>query len=388
MFHRLLAVLLTLLVGQAAYAFETRAKAAWVLDVGTGVVLLSKNADEPLPPASMSKLMTLNMLFEALHDGRVQMDTTFSVSAKAHAITAEGGSTMFLTPQDNPTVEDLIQGIIVNSGNDAAIVVAEGLAGTEEAFAQKATARAQALGMTGTTIVNASGWPDPDHRMSAHDLGILTKRLIEDFPEYYHYFAQTEFNYKDRATDNRFNRNPLLKMNIGADGLKTGHTVEAGFGLVGSAVQGDRRIIFVITGLTSDIERAEEAERIANWAFRQFVMKTVAPKGTRIAEAEVWMGNAPTVGLMVAEDFRLLVPAEAMGEMPAQVVYTGPLAAGFEAGTPLAELVITLPEMGERRVPLVAESAVGKAGFVRRMMTAAGVLYQDVMGGAPVAAGS
>lgn len=388
MFHRLLAVLLTLLVGQAAYAFETRAKAAWVLDVGTGVVLLSKNADEPLPPASMSKLMTLNMLFEALHDGRVQMDTTFSVSAKAHAITAEGGSTMFLTPQDNPTVEDLIQGIIVNSGNDAAIVVAEGLAGTEEAFAQKATARAQALGMTGTTIVNASGWPDPDHRMSVHDLGILTKRLIEDFPEYYHYFAQTEFNYKDRAVDNRFNRNPLLKMNIGADGLKTGHTVEAGFGLVGSAVQGDRRIIFVITGLTSDIERAEEAERIANWAFRQFVMKTVAPKGTRIAEAEVWMGNAPTVGLMVAEDFRLLVPAEAMGQMPAQVVYTGPLAAGFEAGTPLAELVITLPEMGERRVPLVAESAVGKAGFVRRMMTAAGVLYQDVMGGAPVAAGS
>ena len=388
MFHRLLAVLLTLLVGQAAYAFETRAKAAWVLDVGTGVVLLSKNADEPLPPASMSKLMTLNMLFEALHDGRVQMDTTFSVSAKAHAITAEGGSTMFLTPQDNPTVEDLIQGIIVNSGNDAAIVVAEGLAGTEEAFAQKATARAQALGMTGTTIVNASGWPDPDHRMSVHDLGILTKRLIEDFPEYYHYFAQTEFNYKDRAVDNRFNRNPLLKMNIGADGLKTGHTVEAGFGLVGSAVQGDRRIIFVITGLTSDIERAEEAERIANWAFRQFVMKTVAPKGTRIAEAEVWMGNAPTVGLMVAEDFRLLVPAESMGQMPAQVVYTGPLAAGFEAGTPLAELVITLPEMGERRVPLVAESAVGKAGFVRRMMTAAGVLYQDVMGGAPVAAGS
>ena len=388
MFHRLLAVLLTLLVGQAAYSFETRAKAAWVLDVGTGVVLLSKNADEPLPPASMSKLMTLNMLFEALHDGRVQMDTTFSVSAKAHAITAEGGSTMFLTPQDNPTVEDLIQGIIVNSGNDAAIVVAEGLAGTEEAFAQKATARAQALGMTGTTIVNASGWPDPDHRMSVHDLGILTKRLIEDFPEYYHYFAQTEFNYKDRAIDNRFNRNPLLKMNIGADGLKTGHTVEAGFGLVGSAVQGDRRIIFVITGLTSDIERAEEAERIANWAFRQFVMKTVAPKGTRIAEAEVWMGNAPTVGLMVAEDFRLLVPAEAMGQMPAQVVYTGPLAAGFEAGTPLAELVITLPEMGERRVPLVAESAVGKAGFVRRMMTAAGVLYQDVMGGAPVAAGS
>ena len=383
MIFGLIAALAALVLPVAA--FETRAKAAYVVDLTTGTVLLAKNADEPLPPASMSKLMTLNMLFEALHDGRVQMDTTFSVSAKAKAITGEGGSTMFLNEQDHPTVEDLIQGIVVNSGNDAAIVVAEGLAGSEEAFAQKATDRARALGMTGTTLVNASGWPDPAQRMSVHDLAIVSQRMIEQFPEFYHYFAETEFNYKDRAADNRFNRNPLLKMTIGADGLKTGHTTEAGYGLVGSAVQGDRRIIFVLTGMESDTVRAEEAERIANWAFRQFVLRTVAPKGTRIAEAEVWMGNAATVGLVVAEDARMLLPAELSDEIPAEVVYSGPIQGGFEAGTPLAELVLRLPDMGERRIPLVAETAVGKAGIVTRLLTAAWVLYDDLIGPTPAA---
>ncbi len=380
MMNRLLALLVTLVLAAPASAFETRAKAAYVLDMTTGVVLLTKNADEPLPPASMSKLMTLNMLFEALHDGRVGLDTVFSVSSKARQITALGGSTMYLNEQDKPTVEDLIRGIVINSGNDASIVIAEGLAGTEEAFSAKATARAKALGMTATSLTNASGWPDPDHRMSAHDLAILTQRLIEEFPEFYPYFAETEFNYQDRAADNRFNRNPLLKMNIGADGLKTGHTKEAGYGIVGSARQGDRRIIFVLTGMASETERAEESERIANWAFRQFVMRTVAPKGTRIAEAEVWMGRAATVGLVVAEDALMLIPAEAGDQLQAQVVYTGPVVAPFEAGAPLAELVMSLPDMGERRIPLVAETAVGKGGFVTRLSTAAGVLYRDILG--------
>jgi len=369
-----------LVAAQPLAAFEPRAKAAYVVDLTTGTVLLARNADEPFPPASMSKLMTLNMLFEALHDGRVQMDTRFSVSAKAKAITGEGGSTMFLNEQDQPTVEELIQGIVVNSGNDAAIVVAEGLAGSEEAFSQKATDRARALGMAGTTLVNSSGWPDPAQRMSARDLAILAQRMIEEFPEFYHYFAETEYNYKDRAVDNRFNRNPLLKMTIGADGLKTGHTIEAGYGLVGSAKQGDRRIVFVLTGMDSDAIRAEDAERIANWAFRQFVLKTVAPKGTRIAEAEVWMGDAATVGLVVAEDARMLLPAELGDQVAAEVVYTGPVQGGFEAGTPLAELVLRLPDMGEMRIPLVAETAVGKAGIVTRLLTAAGVLYGDVIG--------
>lgn len=382
MAHRILLLLSLLLTLTAlpARAFETRATAAWVYDVTTGTELMTKNADTPLPPASMSKLMTINMLFEALRDGRVTMETTFSVSSKARAM---GGSTMFLNERDKPSVYDLIHGIIVLSGNDACVVVAEGLAGTEEAFAHQMTERARALGMEHSTFMNASGWPAPDHRMSMRDLGILAKHLIEDFPEYYPFFAETEFPYDNRAPDNRFNRNPLLKLSIGADGLKTGHTQEAGYGLTGSARQGDRRVIFVITGLASEKDRAEEAERIVNWAFRQFVQKTVVKSGQRVAEAPVWLGDAAQVGLVPAKDVSLLVPALVQGTVTAEVVYNGPVSAPITAGQPLGELVIHIPGMPDASVPLVAEAAVGKAGFVKRLTTAAGVLRHKFAGGAP-----
>ena len=257
MLRRLAFAALLSIAPTLAQAFDTMASGAWVYDLTTKTVLLDKNADQPLPPASMSKLMTLYMLFEALRDGRVTMETAFSVSARAKAM---GGSTMFLNTTDRPTVRELILGIIVNSGNDACVVVAEGLAGTEEAFARQATERARALGMSETTLANASGWPDPGHRMSMRDLGILAERLILDFPQHYPLFAETSFNYKDRAPANASNRNPLLRIAAAdwqADGLKTGHTSEAGYGLVGSAVMGDRRVIFVITGLDSDQARAE-----------------------------------------------------------------------------------------------------------------------------------
>ncbi|NCM98139.1 MAG: D-alanyl-D-alanine carboxypeptidase, partial [Rhodobacterales bacterium] len=299
-------LILALVIALPAQAFETRAAAAWVYDLTTGTVLLEKNADQPLPPASMSKLMTLNLLFEALRDGRVTLDTPFAVSARAKAMT---GSTMFLNEMDRPTVNDLIHGIIINSGNDATVVVAEGLAGSEDAFAAQMTARAKALGMANSTFANASGWPDPNQRMSMHDLGLLASRLITEFPEYYPIFALTENDYADRAPDNRFNRNPLLRLNIGADGLKTGHTEEAGYGLIGSAVQGERRVVIAITGLTSERERAEESERLITWAFRQFSLKTVVKAGARVAEAEVWIGDAATVGLVSAQDVRRLLPA-------------------------------------------------------------------------------
>jgi D-alanyl-D-alanine carboxypeptidase (penicillin-binding protein 5/6) len=354
-----------------AHAFETQATAAWVYDVTTGTVLMDKNADQPVPPASMSKLMTINMLFEALKDGRVTMDTTFGVSSKAKAM---GGSTMFLNEQDRPTVSDLIHGMIINSGNDACVVVAEGLAGTEEAFARQMTERAHALGMDQSNFANSSGWPDPAQRMSMRDLGIIALRLIEEFPEYYPIFAQTEFNYKDRAPDNRFNRNPLLKLGIGADGLKTGHTSEAGYGLVGSVKQGDRRIIFAMAGLPSETARAEEAERVANWAFRQFSLKTLAKADQQVAEAEVFMGDAATVGLVPAEDLVRLVPAAVQGQVTAEVVYQGPLAAPIAKGQPLAELVLHIPDLPDARVPLVAANDVGKGGFMTRLMTAAKVL--------------
>lgn len=384
--QRILGTLLVMILGLAALpaaAFETRATNAWVYDVTTHTVLMDKAGTVAVPPASMSKLMTINMLFEALRDGRVQMDTTFPVSARAVEMTKMGGSTMYLQQGDRPTVEELIHGMIINSGNDACVVVAEGLAGTEEAFAHQMTERARALGLTESAFANASGWPDPGQRMSMKDLGLLAARLVEEFPEYYPVFGMTEYNYKNRAPANANNRNPLLKLGIGADGLKTGHTSEAGYGLVGSVKQGERRIIFAITGMTSDKERAEESERIASWAFRQFALKTVAKAGSRLAEAQVFMGDAETVGLVPAGDVRILIPALAQDGIRAEVVYTGPIEAPVTKGARLAELVVTLPGLPETRVPLVAETDVAKGGFLTRLMTAAGHLRATYLGGSP-----
>jgi D-alanyl-D-alanine carboxypeptidase (penicillin-binding protein 5/6) len=373
----------TLLVALPGHAFETRANAAWVYDLTTHTVLLDKNGEVSLPPASMSKLMTINMLFEALKDGRVTLDTAFSVSENATAMTAQGGSTMYLQEGDRPTVDELIHGMIVNSGNDACVVVAEGLEGSEAEFAAKMTERAAALGLENSHFTNSSGWPDPGQRMSMKDLGLLSRRLIEEFPEYYPVFSETEFNYKDRAPANASNRNPLLKLGIGADGLKTGHTTEAGYGMVGSVKQGERRIIFAISGLASDKERAEEAERIATWAFRQFSLKTVAKAGVKVADAEVFMGEAETVGLVPAEDVRLLLPAMAQDGLSADVIYSGPLSAPITKGAVLAELVIRIPDLPEHRIPLVAEADVAKGGFMKRLTTAAQVLQSRYFGEAP-----
>ncbi len=363
----------------SAQGFETEAEAAYVIDHNTGQVLLTHNADLPLPPASMSKLMTLNMVFEALEDGRLSLETMLPVSAHAMSF---GGSTMFLTTQDRVSVEDLIRGIVVLSGNDASVVFAEALSpdGTEEGFAQMMTERARQLGMMNSTFRNSSGWPAPGHVMSMRDLGILAERIITVFPEYYTYFAETEFLFDGRAPDNRFNRNPILTMGIGADGLKTGHTQEAGYGLVGSAVQGDRRVTFVITGLQTPPERARESERILNWAFRQFAEREVVTAGTVVADAEVFMGASATVGLAPAEDVTMLIPAVQGDEIEAEVVYEGPIQAPIEAGTELAELVIRMEGFDERRIPLVAATTVERGGIGTRLTTAARLILRDVLG--------
>ena len=377
---RILGAALALLVALApARAFETEARAAYVADLTTDTVLMEKNADQPLPPASMSKLMTLYMLFEALDDGRVDLQTRFPVSPEAKAM---GGSTMFLNERDRPTVEELIRGIVVQSGNDATVVVAEGLAGTEQAFARLTNERAADLGMRESNFANASGWPHPDHRMSTRDLGILATRLIEDFPEYYPYFGEEEWDFDGRAPQNRFNRNPLLKLGIGADGLKTGHTEAAGYGLVGSAEQAGRRIVFVITRLPSQQARSQEAERVVAWAFRQFVERRIVAAGTRLAEAPVWMGAQGSVGLVAPEDVDLLLSATARDDTTAQVVYDGPLAAPIEEGQAIAHLVVERAELPPARIPLVAEHAVPRGGFVPRVTTAARVLFRDLAGDA------
>ncbi|RME15746.1 MAG: D-alanyl-D-alanine carboxypeptidase [Alphaproteobacteria bacterium] len=367
---------LTALAALPARAFETNARAAIVYDLTTNTILLEKNADQPLPPASMSKLMTVNMLFEALEDGRVSLDTRFRVSERAQAM---GGSTMFLNTTDRPTVEELIQGIIVNSGNDACVVVAEALGGTEEAFARMMTERAKALGMRNSTFVNASGWPDPGQRMSMRDLAILAVRLITKFPQYYHYFGQKEFPFDNRAPDNRFNRNPLLKLGIGADGLKTGHTQEAGYGLVGSAVQGGRRIVFVISGLESAAARAKEAEAIVNWAFRQFTVKTPLKAGQRVAEVPVFLGAPERVGLVPARDVSLLVPVIGGDQLTARIDWTDPIMAPVAAGQKLAEMTVLRDGLPPSRVPLYAEGPVARAGFLPRLGAAAGRVLDMAM---------
>ena len=359
---------LVMLAALPARAFDTNARAAWVYDVATGTVLMEKNADEALPPASMSKLMTVYMLFEALEEGRLQLDTRLPVSTKARQMQ---GSTMFLNEQDRPTVAELIKGIIVLSGNDACVVVAEGLAGTEAAFARQMTERGKALGLTNSTFANASGWPDPRHRISVHDLGVLAQHMIQDFPEYYKNFAIEEWRFDNRAPANRHNRNPLLGLGIGADGLKTGHTQEAGYGLVGSAIQGDRRIIFVISGLPSDKARAEEAERIVNWAYRQFTMKTIIPKGEIVAQAPVWLGSSGKVGLTTEDGVKVLIPAGSQSGVTAEAVFKGPIEAPIAAGDRLGDLVVNIPGAGQSRLPLIAATEISRAGVLGRLQSAA-----------------
>lgn len=364
-----------LLVSQAS-AFETRAKAAFVMDQGTGTILLAKNADEPLPPASMSKLMTLYMAFEAVREGRLSMEERLPVSQ--HAMNYKG-STMFLDTTDKVKVSDLIRGIIVLSGNDACAVIAEALSpdGTEAGFARLMTRRAHKLGMTNSTFANSNGWPAPGHRMSMRDLALLANHLIADFPEFYPMFSEKEFAFDGRAPGNTKNRNPLLKLNIGADGLKTGHTTEAGYGLVGSARQGNRRVIFVISGLNSAQARAEVSEQIVNWAFRQFGESTLARKGERVATADVWMGSAPRVGLVPADDVTVLLPLLTDADLKAEVVYNGPIQAPITKDQVLAELVMVPEGLPEIRIPLVAEQDVPEGGFMVRMRTAISVLMQS-----------
>lgn len=368
--------LLLLLPVTAAVAFETRAGAAFVIDQQTGTVLMAKNADEPLPPASMSKLMTLYMAFEAIRDGRLSTEERLPVSQKAMSY---GGSTMFLDTTDRVRVIDLLRGIIVLSGNDACAVIAEALSpdGTEAGFARLMTRRARQLGMTNSTFVNSNGWPAPGQRMSMRDLALLANRLIVDFPEFYPMFAETTFEFDGRAPQNTQNRNPLLRLNIGADGLKTGHTQEAGYGLVGSAVQDGRRVIFAISGMETAKDRAEISEQIVNWAFRQFSESTLARRGERVADAEVWMGKQPRVGLVPAKDVTVLLPVLAQNKVKAEVVYNGPVQAPVEKGQELAQLILMPEELPEIRIPLVAENAVPEGGFAVRMRTATSVLMKQ-----------
>ncbi len=357
-----------------AYSFDTKARAAYVIDQTSGTILLSKNADLPLPPASMSKLMTLYMTFEFIKAGRLSLDEKLPVSINAANYT---GSTMFLDPTDRVAVIDLIRGIIVLSGNDACAVLAEALSpdGTEAGFAKLMTKRAKQLGLKNSTFKNSNGWPANGHQMSVRDLGLLAEKLIIDFPEYYPMFAEQTYEFDGRAPANVRNRNPLLGLGIGADGLKTGHTEEAGYGLVGSAKQDGRRIIFVLSGLNSMEDRAQEAETIVNWAFRQFVMKKFGKSGFEIAKAKVWNGKSRTVGLHLARDLDVMIPVLSSNEPSFAVEYVGPIKAPIKKGDRIAELVIKSQDLPETRHNLLAANSVSAGGFFVQIRTAGEYLF-------------
>ena len=376
----ILSTLILTLFGSNASAFDTKAQAAYVLDQTTGTVLLKKRAEIALPPASMSKLMTLFLAFEALGDGRLLWDETLPVSQ--HAMNY-GGSTMFLDTTDRVTVKDLVRGIIVLSGNDACAVIAEALSidGTEAGFAQMMTARAKKLGMNNSIFANSNGWPHPGQRMSMEDLGILADEIITNFPELYTLFAEKEFKFDGRSTSNTLNRNPLLSMEIGADGLKTGHTSEAGYGLVGSARQGERRIIFVITGLESAKARADEAARIITWAFRQFSNKNISLADPTLAQASVWMGSSRTVGLKMREPLQILVPTTGSYEIKSKISYAGPLKAPILKGDVVAELIVSVNDVFETRAPLLAATSVPLGGLLTKLRTVAIILLRTINGG-------
>ncbi len=362
----LLAVTLTFPHTGTAQGIETQAREAVVLDPQTDTVLLNKNADQSMPPASMSKMMTVYLLFESLKDGRVSLDDKFRVSENAWRTggAKSGSSTMFLPPNSEVKVEDLIRGIIVQSGGDACIVVAENLAGSEEAFARRMTAKAHEIGMTNSNFVNATGWPNPDHRTTAHDLAILAERTINDFPEYYHYYAEREFTYNDIRQSNR---NPLLYGYAGADGLKTGHTEEAGYGLTGTAVQDGRRLIVVVNGLDSNKARASESARLLDWGFREFDNYALFKNGDTVEIAPVWLGTAPTVEMKINRDIHITMTRKARRNMKVTVKYASPIPAPLTAGQQIGTLTVEAPGFETIEAPLTASADVGQLGMFGRL---------------------
>jgi D-alanyl-D-alanine carboxypeptidase (penicillin-binding protein 5/6) len=347
-----------------AFALDTRAKQAFMIDATTGAVLFEKNADELMPPSSMSKMMTVYMLFAKIKQGTVSLEDTFPVSEKAWR---KGGSKMFVEVDTRVKVEDLIRGIIIQSGNDASIVVAEALAGSEDAFAREANERARQMGMTNTTIRNATGWPDPDHMTTARDLATLALRTIKDFPDLYHYYSERSFTFSGIRQGNR---NPLLYRNMGADGMKTGHTEAAGYGLTSTVMRNGRRLILVVNGLESVKSRGIESERLLEWGFREFTNADLFREGEEVESAEVWLGEKKRVPLVIDEDLVVTIPRNARKNMKVAVVYDGPVPAPITAGDHVADLVISAPGLDDRVIPLKAAESVNRLGFMGRIMSA------------------
>jgi len=341
----------------------TLAKHAFMVDPQTSSVLLFKDADQPMHPSSMAKMMTIYIIFEELAAGRIKLDTRFRVSERARNM---GGSRMFVELGSEVAVEDLIKGIIILSGNDACVVIAEGLAGTEESFADRMTKRARELGMTKSVFKNASGWPAEGQYTTARDLAVLAWRTIEDFPKYYRYYSETNWTYNNIRQENR---NRLLKITPGTDGLKTGHTEEGGYGQTTSAVRDGRRLILVVNGLTSMAERAQETSRLMEWGFREYANTTLFRAGDTVVEAPVWLGSQDKVPLVVGRAIQVTTPTGQPASPRVVARFDGPLPAPLAKGTKVGTAAVTLPDGRVIEYPLEVGNDVARMGVIGRVAT-------------------
>lgn len=356
-----------LAMSKTANAFETKAKNAILMDYETGAYLFTKNHQDMIAPASMSKLMTVYVLLSKIKDGEVSLDDKYTVSENAwrKGGAASGGSTMFLKIGQEVRVEDLLKGILIQSGNDACIVVAENLAGSEEEFASMMNETAEKIGLENAHFVNATGLPHPEHKISVEDLAILARHIIKEFPEYYHLFSEKEFTYNGIRQGNR---NPLLYSLKGADGLKTGHTSEAGFCLTGTAVRNDRRLIEVMTGLESNKQRSEETESLMTWGFANFDNYKFFTKNQIMAEVPVWYGTSKSVAAVVPEEIIKTIKKSAKSKYGAKMIYDEPLKAPILQGDKIGELFITYNDEIVDKIPLVAKDNVAKIGPFSRFL--------------------
>ena len=358
----LLTVIFVTFVSPAMAMMETSAKHAIIVDMGTGMTLLEKDADVKMPTSSMSKVMTAYMVFDALKSGTVKMDTTFPISEKSWQ---KGGSKMFVEVGDNVSVEDLLKGLIIQSGNDAAIALAEGIAGDEDQFSIAMTARAQSIGMTNTNLKNASGWPDPDHYSTAKDLSILAQKLIVDYPHEYSLYGIKEFTYSGITQPNR---NPLLYRNLGVDGIKTGHTDAGGYGLMASGERNGRRVVMVVNGLESEKDRADESARLMNWALNGFENVDVIKIGQIVENAPTMYAKEDNLALSVNRDVSLTIPKAQKDNVKIEVEYNSPIIAPIQKGDTVGSLHITIPQSGTFQVPLIAATDLEKSSFIGQSM--------------------
>lgn len=358
----------------AAPQYTTEVPIGFLKDLSSGAVLFQRDPDRRMPPASMAKMMTVFVAFDLIKSGEIKLNQTFTVRpetwAKWHGPAA--GSTMFLSANENVSVSDLLKGIVTLSGNDACVVLAEGISGSEEAFVERMNRKAQELGLSNSHFGTSNGWPDNGVTyVTARDLATLATGTIQKFPDLYKkFYSLRSFTWGKTlgagADITQANRDPLLGRVAGADGLKTGHTDEAGYGFTGSAEQNGRRLVMVLAGMKSWNQRVEESVRLMDWGFRAWQAKPLIATGKQVATAEVQLGGASTVGLVAAKALTVTLPAGAAPELKAKVVYDGPIKAPIKAGQHIADLVISSPDLPEQRMPLVADKDVAAAGIFGR----------------------